>query len=177
MRGRDEHARAFITWLQEHAEDRGVMAELRRGLVPETEWRAWKHLARWCDLARPEQRLAHATVGGAFAAHPDDTADGNLGDTLRSIAVECSSAGAEPLSSFEGRFRRLLTCESVAELAERVGAVVRAAAQRGIALNYVQLLHDLLAFSWPESRERAKLRWAASFWGSAVEPRDTEEDA
>ncbi|MFA6108503.1 MAG: type I-E CRISPR-associated protein Cse2/CasB [Candidatus Latescibacterota bacterium] len=175
MREQEERAQDFVAWLQEHGDDRGLMAELRRGLAHDREWRAWKHLARWCDLTRGEQRLAFATVGGGFATHPRNAATGNLGDTARAIAIDSAPGGADPLGSFEGRFRRLLTCESIPELAERVGAMVRAAKQREIAINYGQLLTDILSFRWPKSRERTKIRWAAAFWRSAPEPGETGE--
>ena len=164
MNRQQDRARVFVSWLLERQNDRGVMAELRRSLGRDTEYRAWKHLARWCDLTRIDQRLAYGAVAGAFAAHPCNAETGNLGDTMRAIALGSAPDGGDPLASFEGRFRRLLTCDSVAELAERVGSVARAAKQREITINYCQLLQDLLDFRWPDAREHAKLRWAYAFW-------------
>lgn len=163
----------FVDWLQSHSHDRGLMAELRRGLNPDTEWQAWKHLASWCDITNTDQRRAHAAVGGAFASHPEAATSGNLGDSLRAIATKNAQNPAEALHSFEARFRRLLTCETVSEVAERLGAVVQATKQRQIPVNYRQLLIDLKRFRWPEGRERVKVGWAGAFW----RPSGTKSDA
>jgi len=180
MSEQDSRVRAFVQWLQDHHQDRGLMAELRRGLTRDTEWRAWPHLTQWCDLTRPDERVAFAAVAGAFATHPEATHTGNLGDTMREIATGGAGKKSDRqagLRSFEGRFRRLLTCESVEELAERVGAVVRAAKQKGVPICYLQLLRDLRRFRWPDSREQAKVHWAASFWRATGQAdQDMEDD-
>ena len=86
----EQRAPDFVDWLHNHRHDRGVMAELRRGLNRDTEWQAWKHLAIWCDITNPDLRRAHAVVAGAFASHPEAVSTGNLGDTLRAIALRMS---------------------------------------------------------------------------------------
>lgn len=167
MSQHDDRVQEFVQWLQDHRQDRGLMAELRRGLASDTEWRAWPHLAQWCDLTKRDDRIAFAAIAGAYATHPESTSAGNLGDTMRDIATGDARRNSDRqagLRSFEGRFRRFLTCESVEELTERLGAVVRAAKQKGVAICYLQLLRDLRRFRWPDSREQAKVHWAAAFW-------------
>lgn len=162
-------AEAFVQWLQEHREDRGMMAELRRGLNRDTEWFAWKYLSLWCDITSPSQRRAYGVVAGAYAAHPEASSDGNLGDTVRRVATRADVDQPRALASFEGRFRRLLACGSVAEVADQVRHVVRAAKQRQIPVNYTQLLTDLLDFRWPTARERIRVYWASAFWAAVPE--------
>ena len=163
-----ERAAEFLEYLKEHQEDRGMMANLRRGFNPDTADRAWPYLAHWPGFMKERDRVIYATVAAAFATHPDTTNRANLGDALRDIATD-KEKGDEALRSFESRFRRLLTCETAQEVCERVGGVIRAAAQRGIPVNYVELFTDL--FYWGD---RVKVRWAAAYWGAREQSEDTE---
>ena len=94
--------------------------------------------------------VAALWAGAADSRAPDWV---NLGDTLRRLSSEHNS--------FDGRFRRLLTCDRD-EIAPRVGPVVRAAQAQGVPVSYVRLLTDLLCWG-----DDVKLRWAKSFWGAA----------
>lgn len=154
-----EQAERLMAFLNQNREDRGVMANLRRGFSPATEHRAWPHVARLCDLEKPWSRLPVQTVCAAFATHPADTAAGNFGDTLRRIA--CDQGGADGLASFEARFRRLLACDDQQELCARLPAVVRAAKAKEVPVNYARLYGDICYWG-----DAVKLRWASSYWGA-----------
>lgn len=90
-----------------------------------------------------------------------------MGLTMREIA-RGRDGGEKALESFEPRFRRFLTCQSSAEVCQRLPGVIRAAAQRGIPPNYRQLFIDL--YYWGE---RVKVRWAAAFWGEPSQGEST----
>ena len=167
-------AHTFVEWLESHHGDRGMMADLRHGFVPDRAHRAWPYIARWCGkrFADDDERTVHLTVAAAFSTHPEPGGRGGLGSVMRLIAV--GQGSQKGLESFEGRFRRLLTCESIAEICQRSGGVVRAAKQKGVSVDYRQLLRDLRTFRWPDSRERTKVRWASEFWGGGAST-DSEE--
>ncbi len=150
-------AQRLVESLQKRREDRGFMADLRRGFNPGTEHRAWPHVAPWCELTHDRERAIHTTVMAGFAFHPEHAADGNLGVTLRRIAT--GQGGEEGLRSFEARFRRILICDTAEEAARLAGYVVRAAAAKGIPVDYVALFTDLTYWG-----ERVKLRWAQGYW-------------
>lgn len=155
-----EKGAKLVKWLKQRIDDRGLMADLRRGFNPDTEHKAWPYVADWCDLTRSRQRHVHMTVMAAFAYHPrHDESAGNLGRTLRKIAMV--EGGKDGLASFETRFRRLLVCDSLEELCRLLGPVIRAAAAKGVTINYVELFKDLTYWSSP-----VKLRWASGYWSS-----------
>ncbi|OGV64081.1 MAG: type I-E CRISPR-associated protein Cse2/CasB [Lentisphaerae bacterium RIFOXYB12_FULL_65_16] len=147
-----ENATRFIAFLQQrYRGDRGALANLRAALSETRRYRAWPLLGGFHGaIGNP----AFETVAALWAAdadsHASDSAD--LGDALRKLSGEHNS--------FDGRFRRLLTCDRD-EIAERVAPVVRAAQAKGVPVNYARLLSDLLCWS-----DDAKLRWAKSFWGA-----------
>ena len=90
-----ERAADVLALLRSLKNDRGAMANLRCALVPARRHRAWPLLARVGGIDDP---IAE-TVAALYAYHPEETTDGNLGDTCRQLA------GTH--NSFDGRFRRL----------------------------------------------------------------------
>ena len=159
-----ERATKLLSDLGKLKEDRGAMANLRKGLSEATEDRAWPWIARWCNLQDDRSRAIYTAVSAAFAIHSEVVAEGNLGSTLRRIAAG-GGRGGDGLSSFDARFRRLLACDTTEEVCLRVGEVVRAAKQKGVPLNYVQLFQDL----WWWNGGKPKVAWAAQFWGANKE--------
>ena len=84
-----------------------------------------------------------------------DRGTGCLGDTLARLKTDNNS--------FEGRFKRLLTCDRD-EIAVRVAPIVRAAQAKGMSVNYTQLLSDLLWWG-----DIVKVEWAKAFWGAPAD--------
>jgi CRISPR type I-E-associated protein CasB/Cse2 len=91
-------------------------------------------------------------VAGLFAYHSDETQAGNLGTTCRHLATENNS--------FDGRFRRLLSCDRE-EICERLRPVILAAKAKGIPINYEELYADLCYWG-----DNVKARWAREYWGA-----------
>jgi len=148
-------------------DDRGTLADLRHGFSPATEHRAWPHLAAWgVNLRNDTQRAIWLTIAAGFATLKETRRCGNMGATMRRLA------GGD-LESFDGRFRRLLACTTKEELCARLPAVIRAAKQKGQAIDFEQLFWDLEC--WPVSSRGRDVRvdWAQAYWGAPKE----EEDA
>ncbi len=149
------HANAtpFMAYLNRYKGDRGALASLRGALTEARRPNAWPLLA---GFGKAIGNPAFETVAALWASAPELGCDtGNLGNTLAGLKTDNNS--------FEGRFKRLLTCDGD-EIAVRVIPVVLAAQAKGLHINYPQLLSDLLWWG-----ERVKVRWAKTFWG-AVEP-------
>ena len=148
------NAQPFVNYLQKrYRNDRGALANLKGGLSAARKPNAWPLLAGFEGAIG---NSAYETVAALWASDPAlDCHEGSLGNALARIKTENNS--------FEGRFKRLLTCERD-EIAERIIPVVRAAQAKGISINYAQLLSDLLWWN-----DIVKVVWAKAFWG-AVEP-------
>jgi CRISPR system Cascade subunit CasB len=146
-----EAAATLLAYLRRLKEDRGAMADLRCALSPARLPRAWPLLARVGGVGN--SRIE--TVAGLFAYHPDDIHTGNLGTTCRQIY--------ERKSSFDGRFRRLLGCDRD-EICDRLRAVILAAKDEGISVNYEELFADLCYWG-----DNVKARWAIEYWGATEE--------
>ena len=146
--------------------DRGALADLRRGFSKTTAHRAWPYLAPWCDLTNDRDRDVWMTIAAGFATlEATDGRAGNMGATLRKIAIgDRKKEKTEALRSFDGRFRRLLTCRTAEEVCERLPGVFRTAKakQKGIGIDCRQLWEDLSGWG-----EEAKVRWAKGYWAVA----------
>jgi len=151
----------FLAHLNGLTNDRGVMADLRHGLSKATEYRAWPHVAPWCRLDHERESRVWLTVAAGFAIHQRTTAAGNMGTVMRALATG-GKRGADGLATFDGRFRRFLSCSSSAEVCDHLGGVLRAAERNGVAVNFAQLFIDLTYWS-----KRVKLEWATEYWGAA----------
>jgi|SRR5208282_1057623 len=150
----EESAAKVLACLRQLRNDRGAMADLRCALNFARRARAWPLLARVGGIDRP----IYETVAGLFAHHPDETHTGNIGTTCHRLAVENNS--------FDGRFRRLLTCDRD-EICKRLRPVILTAKAKGIPVNYEELFADLCYWG-----DNVKARWAREYWGAPV---DTEE--
>src|SRR5437762_2926243 len=144
-----ETAAHLLSYLRQLKNDRGAMADLRRALSPARLPRAWPLLARLGGIGNARIEV----VAGLFAYHPDETATGNLGTTCRKLAVGNNS--------FDGRFRRLLSCDRK-EVCERLRPVVLAAKAKGVPVNYEQLFVDLCRWG-----AKVRARWAREYWVAA----------
>lgn len=139
----------FLTYLRGIKDDRGAMANLRGALKPALRHRAWPLLGPVGGIGNARYEI----VAGLFAYHPEENNTGNLGTTCRRLRGE--------LDSFDGRFRRLLTCDRE-EICERLTPVIFAAKARRIAVNYEQLFIDLCYWS-----DYVKERWAREYWAAS----------
>lgn len=148
-----EKAVRFLSYLQRYRQDRGAMAHLRGGLSETRRPNAWPLLAGFPDaIGSP----AFETVAGLWAGGADLSTDGgDVGDTMAALM--------KTNSSFEGRFKRFLTCDRD-EIAAHVAPAVHAAQAKGLGVNYTQLLSDLIYWG-----DEVKVRWARSFWGTSPE--------
>ncbi|MGA2440203.1 MAG: type I-E CRISPR-associated protein Cse2/CasB [Tepidisphaeraceae bacterium] len=149
-----ETAAKVLIYLRQLRHDRGAMADLRCGVNPGRRARAWPLLAAIGGIDRP----IHETVAGLFAYHPDETRTGNIGTTSRRLAGENNS--------FDGRFRRLLSCDRD-EIGERLRPIILAAKAKGIPVNYEELFADL--WYWGDN---VKARWAREYWGAPVDAQE-----
>ena len=146
-------------------DDRGYLAELRRGLGETTQDQAWEHLIPYCSDFDTDaaHRAAWCTVGGLAALLTpcglvSNEPWNNLGTTMRTIAKGGEGDEANALKSFEPKFRRLLSCGDTVSLCELVVGIGRTADVKGVPVNPRALFWDLWNWDDPDKREEVRLK-------------------
>ncbi len=152
----------FLEYLEKRIDDRGLMADLRHGFSPATEYRSWVHLAPWCNLRNNKDRKIFTTIAAGFSTHLRTVNEGNLGDTFRQLSIDPDRPGEKLSLTFESRFKRILNCQTEVELCKHLTGVIRMAERKSVGINFEQLFWDLVNWSKPEKEIRIK--WAYSFW-------------
>ena len=160
----------LMSFLGKNKNDRGVMADLRRGFSRTTESRAWPHIAQFCDLRNNCSRRIVQLIAAGFATCGESSDCGNMGETMRHIAMGNGKTN-DGLKTFETRFRRLLSASSAEEICDFLPGIIRTAKTRGIHVNFFRLFEDLQYWG-----EKVKINWAASYWGTASKKGGEGED-
>lgn len=147
--------------------DRGMLAALRRGFNDDTQMLAWPYLARYCELTDVRELTVIRFIAATAAMLEEDGLAhggvGNLGATMRKLVLGEAGAEkspAETLASFDGRFRRLLSCRTAEELCQRLVEVVQAASAKGCVVDLEKLYWDIK--NW-EARD-IRMEWARGYW-------------
>ena len=159
---------AFIRFLKKtsKADNRGVLADLRRGFSDATAVRVWPHIGKFCGSET--ERLVFRTVAACYATNPLNDADKkiNFGTSARKLKAE--------FPTFETTFQRLLNCRRREDVCKRLQGVVLAMKAKNVAVNWRRLTWDLLCWN-----DRVKTRWAAQFWpvGDFADFEETENIA
>ena len=157
---------ALLEQLRRIKDNRGLMADLRCGLVDGKRHRSWPALSR---IRVGVDEVVKVHVAALYATHPEETAQGNLGTTCKTIEFKRDGAanGEDKMTATERRFQYLLAAEAGEELFARVTRMVLMAKSQGVPVNYEKLLVDLSYWN-----ERTRREWAGEFWnafGFAVE--------
>jgi len=149
--------------LRKHRDDRGLMANLRCGLVDSKQHRAWPSLNRLG--IRIEDDLP-AFVAGLYALHPEETSTGNFGHTCKLIEQRRKDKRGDDnrLTPTERRFQHLLAAERH-EVRDRVLRMVKLAKAQNVPVNYERLLQDLGFWN-----DRTRTEWAAAYWNPESVP-------
>jgi CRISPR system Cascade subunit CasB len=160
-----ERMSALLEQLRRIKDNRGLMADLRCGLVDGKRHRSWPALSR-IRVGVDDSVKAH--VAALYAMHPEETGQGNLGTTCKAIEYkrDGGAKGEDKLTPTERRFQHLLAAEAGDELFTRVTRMILMAKSHGVPVNYEKLLGDL--FYW---NERTRREWASEFW-NAFGPKD-----
>ena len=167
---------ALVQWLRTQKERRGVLAQLRCGIVPGKQQRAWPLLAPFDGIEGHKGEVVR-TIAALYAAHPEESASGSMGSVCRKLCSDDERRDDEKLGPISVRFQHLLAAET-AEVCPRVVRLILRAKAQGISVNYMQLQEDLLQWGVPQKRRRVQERWAQQFWAPAVqlvEPADAPD--
>ena len=154
-------------------EDRGMLAELRRGLSPSTQEYAWPHLVQFCGKFEDDDvRAIWCAVAGLAAIFyksnlVSEQKWNNMGTMMHKLALQANESNPEKaLESYGAKFRRVLSCNDMASLCETVIRVGRAAEKKDVTLNPEVLFWDLTNWMDLAKRDEVKLRWAKQYYSA-----------
>jgi CRISPR system Cascade subunit CasB len=156
----------FIQYLEDHREDRAMLAALRRGLgqppgaVPEVS----KYVQHWLgDDALAYLEEAYYLIAPLFALHPKKGGQGNMGGHFAALR----EPGREPPPSVERRFMLLLAAHPD-DLADYLRQAVSLLKSKDVAIDWQRLFKDVMTWKSRDERRRIEVqkRWARRFWRS-----------
>jgi CRISPR system Cascade subunit CasB len=148
----------FITYLESHAGDRAMLAELRRGLgrKPGEAPGMFPYVVPFVHEQRDEANLY--LIAALFALHPTSVSQGNMGHHLRTLATAVGDDAATTR-----RFVQLLN-RSRADLDTPLRQHISILKAQEIGVNWHQLLRDLQ--HWDHPARFVQKRWASAYWPS-----------
>lgn len=160
---RNVNVTAFVeTILKKITTDTGLRAALTRADNPNTEPEAWSFLAQFCDLENSNERQACGLVAAVIARTRSEK---NGTQTLGAALKQCKMDPTQEDDSIERKLRRLLACDSTAELIPVLRPLLRfVTGKEGVQLDFVQLLRDILAFG-----DKTRVNWAAQYYRKGKE--------
>ena len=150
----------FISYLQQRAEDRAMLAALRRGLGaapgdPETVG-MFQYVVPWINEWYEEADIY--MLAALFALHPSSIPSGNMGNHLRTLAGQLGDDNAT-----ERRFVQLLRMRRDT-LEPRLRQQISILKSKDIPINWHQLIRDVNYWDHPE--RFVQRRWAGAYWGA-----------
>lgn len=143
----------LITFLEDHKEDRAMLAALRRGLGK----KAGEVPAMFPYLV-PFTNRDKYMLAALFALHPISTESGNMGTHLRTL-IQASEGANEDATS--RRFVQLLRMGRN-NLEPRLRQHINILKSNDIAINWHQLSSDVRY--WDSPNNLIQRRWAEAFW-------------
>jgi CRISPR system Cascade subunit CasB len=155
---------SLIKYLNEHREDKAMMASLRRGLrlkgglAPEVSRVIQSRLA--AD-APPWLESAYYLVAPLFAFHNQEGGNGNMGDHFRALC----DPGEEIASNIERRFMVLLS-SGPDEINDSLRQAISLLKSKQVPVNWNELMQNMIDWKYPNSerRDRVQKEWARKFW-------------
>ena len=154
----------FVNYLQSKAEDRAVLAALRRGLgqPPGTVPDMFPYVVRFlADDVNRWTEQCYYLIAALYALHPQSAPAGNLGAHF----ARTLDPNADRNDAIERRFTALLTAHPD-DLHFYLRQAISFLKSKDVSINWHQLLHDLLKWENPKRRPVVQKQWAAQFWRS-----------
>ena len=157
----------FVEHLERLRHDRGALAALRRGIgrPPGTVPDMYRYVVPWLPVDLPAWREEVCyLIAALFAYHPATGGSGNMGDHFsRARAAQADD------TAIERRFTALLAAHPD-DLPSYLRQAVSFLRSKDVAVDWHQLLSDVMAWGHPDYRDRVKRNWARAFWGRAETP-------
>jgi len=152
----------FISYLERHAEDRAMLAALRRGLgkEPGEEPAMFPYVV---SFVQGWNEADIYMIAALFALHPTPARGGNMGDHMRALDPTREN------DATERRFVQLLRMRR-ATLEPRLRQQISILKANDIAVHWHQLLRDVRY--WDHEDRFVQRNWAGAFW--RIKPNESE---
>ena len=161
----------FIKDLQNHAEDRGLLAALRRGVgkVPGSEPNMYPYMMKWVANEKDEWREAtYFMIAALFAFHPQST------NKNENLGHHYAQAGENEAN--ERRFITLLNAPPDI-LYRYLNHAIRFLKTKEILINWQQLFWDISNWEDPDTRLEIQRKWGKGYWGTFETQKQAEDNA
>jgi len=164
----------FVAYLESLREDRAALASLRRGLgqppgtVPDMHRYVVSHLPNYVYPGSWRESVYYL-IASLYALHPESTDVGNLG---AHFALKLDP-NPDYNVAVEQRFSALLTAHPE-DLPFYLRQAISFLKSKEVAINWHQLMWDLLLWNDPEKAPKIQKRWAYQFWRKPFNNADTE---
>lgn len=145
--------------------DNGIAATLRRCDSEALQYYAWPYLEKIMgdDFKRGDKRRIYTLVVSVLArSSQTENGDIPLGKAFALI-------NENPSEVYSSRFLRVISAENSLELCEILRPCMTYFISKGIKLDFISLLWDLLTFSSNENMEKTKAKWARQYFHGSKE--------
>jgi CRISPR type I-E-associated protein CasB/Cse2 len=144
----------FVSFLHALAarEDRGALAKLRRRAGKDPDADMLRLVVPYLPEDRPWAHRWYFLTAALFGLHPESGGRGNLGEAFRQLGDN---------ESAQKRFVALLDSHAD-DLPHRLRQAVGLARSKNVAIDWLQLLNDLL--HWDSENRTVQTRWARAYW-------------
>jgi CRISPR system Cascade subunit CasB len=154
---------AFIGYLEKHAEDRAMLATLRRGLgkQPGESASMYQYIIPFLhedNVQYADQESNYYLIASLFALHPISTTQGNMGAHLYQFTQQVGDDEATTR-----RFVQLLNLRRET-LDTPLRQHISLLKSKDIAVNWHQLFYDIRY--WSHEDRFVQKQWASKFWRS-----------
>ncbi len=152
----ESYKHPFVEYLEKHADDRAMLADLRRGLGrrPGESPTMFPYVIPFVSHWREEPDLY--LIASLFALHPLSTYQGNMGDHLHAYAQALGDAAATTR-----RFTQLMR-QRRDSLDTPLRQHIAMLKSKEIPVNWHQLIRDLRW--WDDDERRVQKQWANAYW-------------
>jgi len=155
---------SLIKYLNEHREDRALMASLRRGLRYKGGYSAEVGRVIQSRLSQDAPlwlESAYALIAPLFALHPLEGGSGNMGNHFRGLC----EPGQDIPSNIERRFMVLLS-SGRDEIDDSLRQAISLLKSKQVPVNWDELIQNMIDWKHPNSerRDRVQKDWARKFW-------------
>ena len=154
----------FVTYLETLIDDRAALAALRRGLgqppgtVPDMHRYVIQRLPDYARSGSWTEQVYYL-MAALYALHPESAAEGNLGDHF----ARTLDPNPEYNTAVERRFTALLVAHP-ADFHFFLRHAISFLRSKEVAVNWHQLMWDVLKWDDPDKATQIQKRWAAQFW-------------
>jgi len=145
-------------------QDRGLLADLRHGFNPDTEYRSWPHLAPYINLEDHKKRIIWQTIAAGFACLEGSANKRRFGKSLRAIALADNKSGKpdDALNTFSRQVRRLISFNTAEEVCKHLPGIIRRAKSKKKEIDFKELYWDL--WNWEKTELEIKVKWVNDYW-------------